>query len=919
LSDTNIHALPIGHTFDGYRILRLLGAGGFGITYLAEETTIGRKVAIKEYLPQGFAARAADSFTVRAVSSGSQEQFTWGLTRFRQEASTLVAFEHPNIVSVYRYFEGNGTAYLVMQYVEGKPLDALIAGAKTLAESEIEEVILPILDGLEQVHAAHFLHRDIKPANIYIRKDGRPVLLDFGAARQAFGSETKSITAIVSEGYAPFEQYEAKGDQGAWTDIYAIGAVLYRCITGQRPPAAPERVSAKLRGAPDPMLPVREAAQGNYSQRLLAATDRALSTMQNDRPQNIGELRALLKGGDTSRVASRASSGGAAPPPSSVTMATGVPGAAKAKSRVPLLVGGVGAIVAAAVAAYFAFAPKPPPPSAAETPAVPPTKVSATAPTPATPPRPETPPQPSAEELADRAAKEAEAKADADLAALKDAIGRGELARARSDMAALAGRIEEALRKRPGHAGLQRVSAAARGIESDLAQRIAARLKELVEGAEREAAGNYDEAQRLAAEAERLDPAAAKAARERIDAIRRRAEDAKERKGRVELHISLARYHFEQARGAAVQGRYAEARRVAEQAKVQLARAGEVLGADPAPAAVKDLGREVEAFQQDLAKRIAARVLVLVREARDLIQAGKLDDVAKRIDEAAELEPASSELAAARREYEEARKKPQVPPDPDAAERDQTRHVARGPVYDARARRGTAYYDFGSRTLAPPALPVFARGADAARADANAHLTLLCGYDQLEAKDAAEGRKLAQERCEAAAHEAARRGLAAARIRTGHAAPGRGPDFRRVAFAVQSDKPAEKPPEATKPPETTKAPDPHSRPGAFQLAGRTGRLSRISAERRAVMRIELQFGAGGALGASCSAESADGGQSACFGQRNGGGRWTLNGSTLCISSAVLNLPGNACYEVSGGGNQVRLAGAGFLAGAMLLQ
>jgi hypothetical protein len=341
-----------------------------------------------------------------------------------------------------------------------------------------------------------------------------------------------------------------------------------------------------------------------------------------------------------------------------------------------------------------------------------------------------------------------------------------------------------------------------------------------------------------------------------------------------------------------------------------------VLGPDPAPGAVKDLGREVEAFQQDLGKRIAARVLVLVREARDLIQAGKLDDVAKRLEEAAELDPASSELAAARRELEEAKKKPQTPADPDAAEREQTKGVVRAPVYDARARRGAVYYEFGSRALGPPALPVLARGADAAKAEANAHLTLLCGYDQLEAKDAAEGRKLAQERCETAAQEAARRGLAASRIRTGLSAPGKGPEFRRVAFAVQSEKPTEKAPDATKPPEVTKTPD---RPGAFNLAGRTARLSRISSERRAVMRIELQFGAGGALAASCSAESADGGQTACFGQRNGGGRWTLNGSTLCVSSAVLNLAGNACYEISGGGNQLRLAGAGILAGAMLLQ
>jgi serine/threonine protein kinase len=910
LSDTNIHALPIGHTFDGYRILRLLGAGGFGITYLAEEATIGRKVAIKEYLPQGFAARAADSFTVRAVSTGAQGQFAWGLDRFRKEASTLVAFEHPNIVSVYRYFEANGTAYLVMQYVEGKPLDALISGGKMLAESEIEEVILPILDGLEQVHATHFLHRDIKPANIYIRKDGRPVLLDFGAARQAFGTESKSITAIVSEGYAPFEQYEAKGDQGPWTDIYAIGAVLYRCITGDRPPAAPERISARLRGTVDPMAPAREAGKGRYSERLLDAADRALSAMPADRPRDIGELRALLKSDGTSRIVSQALPSRALPPSrtadagSAATITSG-PVAPKPRCRAPLLAGGAAAVVAAAVAAYFALTPGAPPPDTAAAPAAPPVQVGT--------PTPPAPAQPSADELAEGVAKETEAKAEADLAALKDAIGRGELARAKGDLPGVLARIDDALKKRPNHAGLQRVSAAARAIEADLGQRIAARVKELADGAEREATRNHEEAQRLIAEAERLDPAAAKTARERVDAIRGRAEDAKERSQRIELHISLARYHFEQARSAAVQGRYAEARRVSEQANVQLARAQDLLGADSAPPAIADLRRELDAFQQDMTKRIAARVALLLREARELIRDGKLDEVPKRLDEAAELEPASRELAAARRELEEARKKPQAPPDPDAAERERTRGVVRSPVYDTRGRRGAAYFAFGDRTLDPPALPYLQRGADAARAETNAQLILACGYDHLEVKDAAEGRKLAQERCESAQQEAAQRGLAAARIRIGYAAPGKGPEFRRVAFAVQS----EKPPEPQKPPEAAKPPEP--RPGGLQLAGRTARLSRISAARRAVMRIELQFGAGGALSVSCSAESADGGQSACFGQRNGGGRWSLNGYTLCISSPVINLSGNACYEVSGGGNQYRLAGGGLLAGVMLLQ
>jgi serine/threonine protein kinase len=291
-----IHALPLGHEFDGYRILRILGAGGFGITYLAEEMSIGRRVAIKEYLPQSVAGRELNSLNVRPISTSVQQQFAAGLQRFRQEAQTLINFEHPNIVAVHRYVEANGTAYLVMQYVEGKPLDALLAGGKTLEESEIEEVIFPILEGLEQVHAARILHRDIKPSNIFIRMDGRPVLLDFGAARQAFGSQSKSVTAIVTEGYAPFEQYEGRGDQGPWTDIYGVGAVLYRCIAGDRPPPAPERISSRLDNAPDPMRPAREAGAGRYGPRLLAAIDRALGMTRQERPQNIAEFRRLLQG-----------------------------------------------------------------------------------------------------------------------------------------------------------------------------------------------------------------------------------------------------------------------------------------------------------------------------------------------------------------------------------------------------------------------------------------------------------------------------------------------------------------------------------------------------------------------------------------------------------------------------------------------
>jgi len=322
-----IHALPVGHELDGYRILRVLGAGGFGVTYLAEEIRIGRRVAIKEFLPLNIAARATDSLTVRPVSGAAREQFALGLDRFRQEAKTLVNFEHPNIVAVHRYAEANGTAYLVMQYVEGKALNTLLSGAKTLEESEIEEVVGPILEGLEQVHAARFLHRDIKPANIYIRMDGRPVLLDFGAARQAFAGQEKSVTAIVSEGYAPFEQYEAHGDQGPWTDIYAIGAVLYRCIAGDRPTPAPERISARVRNAPDPLRPAREVGAGRYSAKLLATIDRALGLTREERPQSVAELRKLLSGD------------AAAPPAPAMSARVSQPGAASAPVSQPSVSG----------------------------------------------------------------------------------------------------------------------------------------------------------------------------------------------------------------------------------------------------------------------------------------------------------------------------------------------------------------------------------------------------------------------------------------------------------------------------------------------------------------------------------------------------------------------------------------------------
>ncbi|MCW5773185.1 MAG: protein kinase [Rhodospirillaceae bacterium] len=290
MSEEMRHALQKGYEIEGYRIEKVLGAGGFGITYLAHEIAINRKVAIKEYLPAGIAARGRDDVTVHPLSTGDRENFQWGLDRFRKEAQTLVTFRHNNIVTVYRYFEANGTAFLVMAYEDGESLSKILERAGTLSETEVNEILGPLLSGLEHVHKVGFLHRDIKPGNIYIRRDGSPVLLDFGAARQAMGGRSQSLTSIVSAGYAPFEQYTTRGNQGPWTDIYAFGGVLYRCVTGERPPDSPDRIRN------DPYVPAVQAAAGKYSEALLRAIDTALEVDEAKRPQTVAEWRAMLEG-----------------------------------------------------------------------------------------------------------------------------------------------------------------------------------------------------------------------------------------------------------------------------------------------------------------------------------------------------------------------------------------------------------------------------------------------------------------------------------------------------------------------------------------------------------------------------------------------------------------------------------------------
>ncbi len=282
--------LQAGYHLLWYRINRILGQGAFGITYLAHDINLNRPVAIKEFFPAQYCTRTANA-EVKPISSKCTAEFQWAMERFLIEVRTLAQFEHPNIIRVINVFEQNGTAYMVMHYEIGISLAILLKRRRTLGERALLNLTLPILDGLEKVHASGFIHRDIKPANVYIRKSGSPVLLDFGSARQLIQKDAP-LTSLVSPGYAPIEQYTSEGKrQGPWTDIYGMGATLYRAVTGLPPPSAVDRSEALSNGRNDEMTPANELVRENYTAAFLAAIDHALAFRVQERPQNIADWR----------------------------------------------------------------------------------------------------------------------------------------------------------------------------------------------------------------------------------------------------------------------------------------------------------------------------------------------------------------------------------------------------------------------------------------------------------------------------------------------------------------------------------------------------------------------------------------------------------------------------------------------------
>ena len=287
LGGTDHHfALPNGTRLLEYCIHAVLGHGGFGITYLAMDTLLDEFVAIKEYFPNDIAVRASD-LSIHAKSAGDADLFQSGLAAFLGEARLIARFRHPNIMQVRRFFEANGTGYIVLNCERGQPLEQVIA-ARALAEPELRGILSGILDGLEAVHERAILHRDLKPSNIIIRDNGTPVLIDFGAARDFRTRDSRTITRIASSGYSPPEQYGVGEQQGPWTDLYALGAILYRCVTGRAP------VDSLRRLKQDPLLPAEQAARPGYTPSLLRTIDWMLRLDEHQRPVSVAQVREAL-------------------------------------------------------------------------------------------------------------------------------------------------------------------------------------------------------------------------------------------------------------------------------------------------------------------------------------------------------------------------------------------------------------------------------------------------------------------------------------------------------------------------------------------------------------------------------------------------------------------------------------------------
>jgi formylglycine-generating enzyme required for sulfatase activity len=294
-SAPDTQALPAGTRLEEFMIERVLGSGGFGITYLARDTSLNRQVVVKENLPSQFVWRETATGTVRPRhSTGSDaDDFEWSMRNFLREAETLASLDHTGIVRVLRKFEANCTGYFVMPFVQGVEFGSLIAKraekGQPFTEEELRGLTERLLDALSYLHDRGIYHRDLKPGNILITNEGVPVLIDFGSARQRLSE--RSMTVVESAGYTPFEQLQSRGNVGPWSDLYALGGTLFKALTGETPPKANDRMPDDRHVA----LAWRRDFAGRYSPEFLTSIDRAMSMRVTDRWQHAQEWLTELR------------------------------------------------------------------------------------------------------------------------------------------------------------------------------------------------------------------------------------------------------------------------------------------------------------------------------------------------------------------------------------------------------------------------------------------------------------------------------------------------------------------------------------------------------------------------------------------------------------------------------------------------
>jgi serine/threonine protein kinase len=375
--------LPVGTRLAEFEITGFVGEGGFSIVYLAWDHSLERRVALKEYLPSSLAARNSATHTVAARSERHRETFDAGLKSFINEGKLLAQFDHPSLVKVYRFWEQQGTAYMVMPFYEGITLKNHVRALATPPdEAWLRQLLSALTAALSVIHNAQCFHRDIAPDNVMLLADGgKPLLLDFGAARRVIGDKTQALTVILKPGYAPIEQYadDPGLKQGPWTDVYALGAVVYWAITRKTPPPAVGRVLN------DAYVPLVQCAAGRYSERFLAAIDRALRVLPDQRTPSIERLREEL-GLDTPSVQADPEATVLRPTPPQRPQQPHDDAPAKRTHGLRVALAGGAALVAAAGVAWWVLRPPAPPPPASQ----------AQAPAPAPSPSPAPPPTPAA-------------------------------------------------------------------------------------------------------------------------------------------------------------------------------------------------------------------------------------------------------------------------------------------------------------------------------------------------------------------------------------------------------------------------------------------------------------------------------------------------------------------------------------------